>query len=907
MSSKRFAAAGHPDTLAGGGDSTGGEDRRVGDQRASAPFLALGFAMFALWIAPYGALAQLGFRTTSGSAAAGARRPARPSWCLPPCPPPFEILYDQYGPPSSVTTGSQDFETALDANDDEGADDFVVPAGEVWSIQEVDVAGAYFNGDGPTDYVIVSFFQDDAGSPGATACHYPYVGVGWDGDYEGSFYIGLPLPCVLGPGAYWVSVQARMNSSEGQWGWRDRILQSNNASMWRNPGDGYGTGCTDFTTKTNCLPSSGGPDFVFDLGGVRLPSGGVRPPPPSGCPPLSIATAANTDPVPIPDLGTATSTIEVSGVESILWDLNLQTFIRHTSSSDLVIKLTSPAGTTVTISSNNGGAAANVFNGTVWDDQASAPATLAAYNAWQTSVSLGPEEPLSAFRFENPNGTWTLTVQDTAPLNTGSLDSWSLEVTTLAGMPGHVFLEKVNSTPMPIPDGGHVASPIVFDSIMAHSCGVSVTTDITHPAAGELIVNLISPRSTTLTLTTFNGGENADVFHGTEWRDDAGSFNPPGPVTDTLFTSGVTATPLAPQRALGALDGENPNGTWTLSVSDTSSGNGGTLNGWSLKLESCVCGLAVPTTPVRMDRHAGSGSSNLNGVLEIGESAVFEPSWMNPESFAYEPIGFGSLTGPAGPTYTMVDDSADYGILRDGAVGNCWGRTGDCYEVQITGSRPSQHFDATLNETLGLVATPEGGAGNPTNSWTLHVGESFADAPTSNPFYGFIENVFHNGVTGGCNATDYCPDTSTLRQQMAVFVLKAKQGSSYTPPACTGLFSDVPCPSLFADWIEELANRGVVTGCGGGNYCPTNPVLRQQMAVFLLKTLLGAGYTPPSCTGVFADVPCPSLFADWIEDLYNRSIAAGCGGGNFCPISPTTRGQMAPFLVKTFGLSLYEP
>jgi hypothetical protein len=79
------------------------------------------------------------------------------------------------------------------------------------------------------------------------------------------------------------------------------------------------------------------------------------------------------------------------------------------------------------------------------------------------------------------------------------------------------------------------------------------------------------------------------------------------------------------------------------------------------------------------------------------------------------------------------------------------------------------------------------------------------------------------------------------------------------------------------------------------------------MAVFLLKGLKGSGYAPPACQGVFEDVPCSSPFAPWIEDLYTRQIAAGCGGGNFCPTNATTRGQMAPFLVKTFGLLLYGP
>jgi hypothetical protein len=50
------------------------------------------------------------------------------------------------------------------------------------------------------------------------------------------------------------------------------------------------------------------------------------------------------------------------------------------------------------------------------------------------------------------------------------------------------------------------------------------------------------------------------------------------------------------------------------------------------------------------------------------------------------------------------------------------------------------------------------------------------------------------------------------------------------------LFADVPETSVFCPWIEELANRGIVGGCGGGNYCPGNPVKRDQMAVFITLT-----------------------------------------------------------------------
>jgi hypothetical protein len=41
---------------------------------------------------------------------------------------------------------------------------------------------------------------------------------------------------------------------------------------------------------------------------------------------------------------------------------------------------------------------------------------------------------------------------------------------------------------------------------------------------------------------------------------------------------------------------------------------------------------------------------------------------------------------------------------------------------------------------------------------------------------------------------------------------------------------------------------------------------------------------------------------DWIEDLFNRGITAGCDASNYCPGDPVSRGQMAVFLSKTFLL-----
>lgn len=149
----------------------------------------------------------------------------------------------------------------------------------------------------------------------------------------------------------------------------------------------------------------------------------------------------------------------------------------------------------------------------------------------------------------------------------------------------------------------------------------------------------------------------------------------------------------------------------------------------------------------------------------------------------------------------------------------------------------------------------------------------------------------------------YCPDTYVSRSQMAVFLLRGEHGSTYNPPEATGTtFGDVPLGYWAGAWIEQLAAEGITGGCGNGNYCPELTVTRDQMAVFLLRAEHGLGYTPPAATGVFADVPTTHWAAPWIEQLAAEGITGGCGGGNYCPSAPVTRAQMAVFLVRTFNL-----
>ncbi len=208
--------------------------------------------------------------------------------------------------------------------------------------------------------------------------------------------------------------------------------------------------------------------------------------------------------------------------------------------------------------------------------------------------------------------------------------------------------------------------------------------------------------------------------------------------------------------------------------------------------------------------------------------------------------------------------------------------------------------------TLSVVETVTGLACPQSDPGIARTQVDFLDVPSSNPFHDFICTIARDSVTAGCGGGNFCPAASVLRSQMAVFLLRGEHGRIYVPPAATGIFGDVPASNPFAPWIEELYSEGITGGCSTNPlmYCPSNSVSRAGMAVFLLVAQHGTGYAPPACTGIFTDVACPGAFTNWIEQLYNQGITGGCNTNplQYCPGSSVTRAQMAVFLTVTFTL-----
>jgi len=258
-----------------------------------------------------------------------------------------------------------------------------------------------------------------------------------------------------------------------------------------------------------------------------------------------------------------------------------------------------------------------------------------------------------------------------------------------------------------------------------------------------------------------------------------------------------------------------------------------------------------------------------------------------------------SITPPSGPAAggaAITGSGTDLAGPATVTIGGA-GATGVAVpsDTSISFSSPALP-PGTVHDVV--IVTPDLTVGTLVSGWVA----DFLDVPQAHQFHGFVTTLVSNQVAAGVGGGNYGVGQATLRQQMAVFLLKAKHGVCFTPPPCSGTFDDVPCTNIFAPWIEQLAAEQITGGCGGSNYCPANPVRRDQMAVFLMKAEHGSDFVPPPCAGIFDDVPCSSNFAPWIEQLAAEQITGGCGGNNYCPGNSNTRGQMAVFVVKTFKL-----
>ncbi len=168
-----------------------------------------------------------------------------------------------------------------------------------------------------------------------------------------------------------------------------------------------------------------------------------------------------------------------------------------------------------------------------------------------------------------------------------------------------------------------------------------------------------------------------------------------------------------------------------------------------------------------------------------------------------------------------------------------------------------------------------------------------------------IETIALEGITLGCNPPindRYCPAQHVNRAEMAAFLLRLI-GEAESLPSHQGYFLDVPPGLWYTGFVEQLYQLGLTVGYGDGNYGPIDPVARSQMAAFLLRAL-GEEGNLTAARGVFADVPVDAWYAPYVERLYDLGITSGCRTEplEYCPGDLVKRDQMGTFLARALAV-----
>lgn len=513
----------------------------------------------------------------------------------------------------------------------------------------------------------------------------------------------------------------------------------------------------------------------------------------------------------IPTTSIDTFTTQVSGLGAYLWDVNLLSSVTHFACQDLDITLVSPAGTAVVITTDNGGINDDVFNGTTWDDSTPDPVTDRAFQNGVAAAQLSPEGRLAAFRGENPNGVWTLRVQDDAFGNDGDVLAWTLQLNALATAPTVSTSSFSTSPALPLADNA-----TTFDSLVVSGAGSSLLEielylEIRHTSSQDLDITLISPSGAQALVMSDCGGTLDDVFRGTLFDVDA-----PTPVTD-VFYSNLVVVPLAsPEGGFDTFLGTNPNGTWQLRVTDDSATGLGTLDRWDLTVRTAPAATVPPL----------SGYSGTTGpITDFGPGA--------PTSFTIPVSGVtGSLWDVDLTTFFVHGACADLDVTLKSPSGR---------EVVVTTDNGfgGGVFDGTLWDdnfndpvtdhffTVNVVATPLSPEGR--------LSAFRGDTPNGN----WVLTVTDDTTSVAGSLTSWSLDLATVPQAPAVNSVSFTSSPNVPIPSpgtvvdvinVTGLTAPVAEVRVYVEllhtWSDDLevflisptgTRVVVITDCGGNN------------------------------------------------------------------------------------------
>lgn len=208
---------------------------------------------------------------------------------------------------------------------------------------------------------------------------------------------------------------------------------------------------------------------------------------------------------------------------------------------------------------------------------------------------------------------------------------------------------------------------------------------------------------------------------------------------------------------------------------------------------------------------------------------------------------------------------------------------------------------ALLAIQAGLLATPVSAQTSDTVVCPAGLPDAgFTDVSPSSVHYRDINCVSFYEITVQQGIFD--PSAPVTREQMALFISRTFGWYGTTPGATTQFFTDVvelTAESQLA--IADIAGLSITTGASPNTYEPAGLVTREQMALFLARTVRAAAVDlPDGASQGFSDIAGLSSESQLaINQVKQMGITTGASATTYNPSAVVTREQMASFLART--------
>ena len=175
----------------------------------------------------------------------------------------------------------------------------------------------------------------------------------------------------------------------------------------------------------------------------------------------------------------------------------------------------------------------------------------------------------------------------------------------------------------------------------------------------------------------------------------------------------------------------------------------------------------------------------------------------------------------------------------------------------------------------------------------------FKDVRPTAWYYDAVDYATRAGLFSGTSATTFSPEQSMTRG-MFVTVLGNQAGvdkSRYN----TSRFADVSPTAWYGPYVAWAADAGIVSGIGGGQFAPNQPITREQLAAMLLRYVQAVGGDTSLSVYDLDRFPDSGKISGYAREAMSWAMSHGIiagSDGKLLPQGTATRAQAAQIFMR---------